>query len=76
MGLNRSARTTEKKMGFKIGAASRIPTNTTTSAASNSITRKKEGWRSAVVMVSPMPDLPSWGLLEASFMTLNAWCEL
>ena len=58
-------------MGLKIGAAIRIPTNTTTSAASNSITRKKEGWRSAVVMVSPMPDLPSWGLPEASLMTLS-----
>src|SRR5215203_6381858 len=71
MGLNRSARTTAKKMGLRIGAARRIPTNTTTNAASNSTTRRKEGWRRAVVMVSPMPDLPSWGFLEASFMTLS-----
>src|SRR5215212_6355116 len=58
-------------MGLRIGAASRIPVNTTTNAASNSTTRKKEGWRSAVVMVSPIPDLPSWGLSEASLMTLS-----
>src|SRR5215213_9378169 len=58
-------------MGLRIGAARRIPTNTTTNAASNSTTRRKEDWRSAVVMVSPMPDLPSWGFLEASFTTLS-----
>jgi hypothetical protein len=55
-------------MGSSIGAASRIPTKTTTVVASKSITRKKEGWRSAVITVSATPGLPSTGLLEASFM--------
>src|SRR5215208_5821239 len=58
-------------MGSRIGAASRIPANTTTNAASNSTTRKNEGSRSAVVMVSPMPDLSSTGLPEVSLMTLS-----
>src|SRR5215207_5244663 len=58
-------------MGSRIGAASRIPVKTTTKAASNSTTRKNDGWRSAVVMVSPMPDLSSTGLPEASLMTLS-----
>ena len=44
------------------------PTSTTTVAARPTITRKMEGWRSAVVMVSPMPDLSSAWLFEDSFM--------
>ena len=37
-----------KKMGLRIGAAARMPTRTTTVAARTSITRKKEGRRSAL----------------------------
>ena len=36
------ARTTANRMGLRIGAPRRIPTSTTTVAARNSITRKKE----------------------------------
>src|SRR5215216_3272721 len=55
-------------MGLSIGAARRIPTSTTTVAARPSITRKMDGWRSAVAIVSPMPDLSPTGLFEDSFM--------
>src|ERR671917_2434339 len=68
IGLKRRLKTKAKRMGLRIGAARRIPTSTTTVAARPSITRKMEGWRSAVVMVSPMPDLASTGLFEDSFM--------
>ena len=44
-----------KKMGLRTGAAARMPTRTTTVAARKIITRKKEGRRSALAMVSPMP---------------------
>jgi len=69
MGLKRRARITAKRIGLRIGALRRIPTNTTTVVARNSITRKNEGWRSAVAMVSPRPDLSSTGLFEASFIS-------
>src|SRR5215203_4799503 len=68
MGLNRRARTRAKRMGLRIGAARRIATSTTTVAARPSITRKMDGWRSAVVMVSPMLDLSSAWLFDDSFM--------
>src|SRR5215218_11493037 len=61
-------------MGLSIGAARRIPTSTTTVAARPTITRKIEGWRSAVVMVSPMPDLSSARLFEDSFMIQPPSC--
>jgi hypothetical protein len=69
MGLKSRARITAKRMGSRMGAARRIPVNTTTVAARSSITRKKEGWRSAVVMVLSMPDLSSTEPFEAPFMT-------
>jgi hypothetical protein len=56
-------------MGSRIGAARRIPTNTITVVGRTGITPKKEGWRSAAVMVSMRPDLSSTGLLEKSSMT-------
>src|SRR5215203_3672627 len=56
MGLKRRLKTRAKRMGLR------------TVAARPSITRKMEGWRSAVVMVSPMPDLSPTGLFEDSFM--------
>src|SRR5215213_10954262 len=61
-------------MGLSIGAAKRIPTSTTTVAARPSITRKMEGGRSAVVVVSPMPDLSSAWLFEDSFMIQPPSC--
>src|SRR5215210_532854 len=61
-------------MGLRIGAPRRIPTSTTTVAARPSITRKMDGWRSAVVMVSPMPDLSSAWLFEDSFMIQPPSC--
>src|SRR5215213_10308758 len=61
-------------MGLRIGAARRIPTSPTTVAARPTITRKMEGWRSAVVMVSPMPDLSPTGLFEDSFMIQPPSC--
>src|SRR5215213_6243154 len=61
-------------MGLRIGAARRIATSTTTVAARPSITRKMDGWRSAVVMVSPMPDLSPTGLFEDSFMIQPPSC--
>src|SRR5215218_3678559 len=61
-------------MGLRIGAARRIATNTTTMAARPSITRKMDGWRSAVVMVSPKPDLSPTGLFEDSFMIQPPSC--
>jgi hypothetical protein len=69
MGLNRRARTTAKKMGLSMGAPTRIPTSTTTVAARPSITRKKEGWRSALVTVSVMPACPFAGSFAGSFIT-------
>src|ERR671921_786416 len=74
MGLNRRLKTTAKRMGLRIGAARRIPTSTTTVAARPSITRKMDGWRSAVVMVSVMPDLSSAWLFEDSFMIQPPSC--
>src|SRR5215207_3883827 len=74
MGLKRRLKTKAKRMGLRIDAARRIPTSTTTVAARPSITRKMEGWRSAVVMVSPMPDLSSTGLFEDSFMIQPPSC--
>src|ERR687893_958549 len=74
MGLKRRAKTRAKRMGLRIGAARRIPTNTTTVAARPTITRKMEGWRSAVVMVSAMPDLSSAWLFEDSFMIQPPSC--
>src|SRR5215216_3356041 len=61
-------------MGLRIGAARRIPTSTSTVAARPSITRKMDGWRSAVVMVSPKPDLSSAWLFEDSFMIQPPSC--
>src|SRR5215203_629907 len=61
-------------IGLRIGAARCIPTSTTTVAARPSITRKMDGWRSAVVMVSPRPDLSSTGLFEDSFMIQPPSC--
>ena len=60
-----------KKMGLRTGAAARMPTRTTTVAARKIITRKKEGRRSALAMVSPMPDLSFTESFEASLMTLS-----
>src|SRR5215212_7448917 len=74
MGLKRRLKTTAKRMGLRIGAARRIPTSTTTVAARATITRKMEGWRSAVVIVSPMPALSFTGLLEDSFMIQPPSC--
>src|SRR5215211_3192807 len=74
IGLKRRARTRAKRMGLRIGAARRIATSTTTVAARPSITRKIDGWRSAVVMVSPMPDLSSAWLFEDSFMIQPPSC--
>src|SRR5215217_981688 len=74
MGLKRRLKTTAKRMGLRIGAARRIPTSTTTVAARPTITRKMEGWRSAVVIVSPMPDLSFTGLFEDSFMIQPPSC--
>jgi hypothetical protein len=68
MGLKRRARTTAKSMGLRIGALRRMPTSTTTVAARTCITRKMDGWRSAVVMVSAMPELSSTGSLADSFI--------
>src|SRR5215208_5914721 len=76
MGLKRRLKTTAKRMGLRIGAARRIPTSTTTVAARPSIARKLDGWRSAVGMDSPMPDLSPTGLFEDSFMSQppsSAW---
>ena len=64
MGLKRRVRTTAKRMGLRIGAARRIPTSTTTVAASISMTRKKEIWRSASVM--------PWAILVLSVAVLSA----
>src|SRR5215211_933532 len=61
-------------MGLRIGADRSIPTSTTTVAARPTITRKMEGWRSAVAMVSPMPDLSPTGLFEDSFMIQPPSC--
>src|SRR5215210_8065755 len=61
-------------MGLRIGAPRRIPTSTTTVAARNSITCKKEGWRSAVVTASPMPVLSSAGLFVDSFIDQSPSC--
>src|SRR5215211_3263352 len=61
-------------MGLRIGAARRIPTSTTTVAARPTITRKMEGWRSAVAMVSPRPDLSSAWSFEDSFMIQPPSC--
>src|SRR5918995_3566352 len=74
IGLNRRLKTRAKRMGLRIGAARRIPTSTTTVAARPSITRKMDGWRSAVVIVSPMPDLSSAWLFEDSFMIQPPSC--
>src|SRR5215207_6832146 len=75
MGLKRRLKTKAKRMGLRIGAARRIPTSTTTVAARPTITRSKmDGWRSAVVMVSPMPDLSPTGLFEDSFMIQPPSC--
>jgi hypothetical protein len=56
------------RMGLSIGAASLMPTNTTTVVARNSITRKKEGWRSAAARVSVMLAFPFAGLLVDSLI--------
>src|SRR5918993_2741837 len=74
MGLKRRAKTRAKRMGLRIGAARRIPTSTITVAARPSITRKMDGWRSAVVIVSPIPDLSSAWLFEDSFMIQPPSC--
>src|SRR5215213_594318 len=67
-GLKSRLKTTAKKMGFRIGAPRRIPTSTTTVVARTSITRKKEGCRSAVAMASGTPPLPPTGSFKDSFM--------
>src|SRR5215211_1751495 len=74
MGLKRRLKTKAKRMGLRIGAARRIPTSTTTVAARPTITRKIDGWRSAVVMVSPKPDLSPTGLFEDSLMIQPPRC--
>src|SRR5215212_8598092 len=74
MGLQRRAKTRARRVGLRIGAGRRMPPSTTTVAARPTITRKMDGWRSAVVMVSPMPDLSPTGLFEDSFMIQPPSC--
>ena len=68
-GAEQEAQDQSEEDGVEDRAARRIPTSTTTVAARPSITRKMDGWRSAVAMVSPMPDLSSAWLFEDSFIT-------